>query len=119
MLHTWDRQKVLYRANILKKTKVWWKIAIHSFVGETIHLKGYMGNSYGFKIPRDGVARFLPLAAIADIAEPALVAARDHEGNIEESKKIIWYDLPNYDNYTLKSHSDTHGWLLNHVKKNF
>ena len=43
------KRKTNYRANFLKKTKVWWKIAIHSFDGETIHLKGYMGNSYGFK----------------------------------------------------------------------
>ena len=33
-----------------------------------------MDNSYGFKIPKDEVAHSLPLAAAADIAQPALVA---------------------------------------------
>ena len=78
-----------------------------------------MGNSYGFKIPRDGVARSLPLAAIADIAELVLVAAREQEGKIEENKNTIWYDFSNFDQNTLKLLSGTHGGMLNHVKKNW
>ena len=45
-----------------------------------------MGNCFGFKIPKDEVAHYLSLAVIADIAESALVAARDHEVINEESE---------------------------------
>ena len=48
-----------------------------------------MDNCYGFKIPKDEVAHYLPLAAIADIAESALRGLRDHEANIEESQDKI------------------------------
>ena len=56
-------------------------LATFSLDGEMIHFKNYMGNCFGFKIQKDAVAHFLSLAAIADIAEPALVAALDQEGN--------------------------------------
>ena len=46
----------------------------------------YMGNSYVFNIPKDGVAHSLPLAAVADIAEPLVWQSRDHEVNFEESE---------------------------------
>ena len=46
-----------------------------------------MGNCFGFKIPKDEVAHYLSLAVIADIAEAPLVAAREHEVNIEESEE--------------------------------
>ena len=42
-----------------------------------------MGNSYGFKIPRDEVAHSLPLAAVADIAEPALLRSGEHDSVLE------------------------------------
>ena len=48
-----------------------------------------MGNCYGFKIPKDEVPHFVPLAAIADIAESALRGLRHHEANIEESQDKI------------------------------
>ena len=51
-----------------------------------IYLKGYMGNCYGFKIPKDEVAHFLPLAAVADIAEPLVWQSREQEVNFEESE---------------------------------
>ena len=61
-------------------------LATFSLVGETIHSKGYIGNSYGFKIPKDEVAHFLPLTAVADIAERLVWQSRDHEVNSEESE---------------------------------
>ena len=57
-----------------------------STVGEHIHLKGYMGNCISFESPRDEVAHSSQLAVVADIAEAALVMARAHEVNIEESE---------------------------------
>ena len=78
-----------------------------------------MDNSYGFKIPKDEVAHLFQLAAIANIAEAALVAAREHEGNIEESKIKTSNHFPNFDQSTFKSHSGSHGGLLNHVENYF
>ena len=78
-----------YSLKILNFQFGWVNIAVFSLVGGKIHLKGYMANSYGFKIPKDDVAHYLPLAAIADIAESALVESREHEVIIEEFKKKI------------------------------
>ena len=78
-----------YSLNFYNFPSVCDTLATFSLVGETSHFKNYMGNCFGFKIQKDAVAHFLSLAAIADIAEPALEAARAHEGNFEESKSII------------------------------
>ena len=50
-----------------------------------------MGNSYDSKIPRaEGVhVHSFQLAAIDDIAEPALVVSREQEVNIKEYKNKI------------------------------
>ena len=76
----------MYSLNFYNFPSVWDTLATFSLVGDPRPFKNYMDNCYGFKIPKDEVTHYLPLAAIADIAEPALGISRDHEVNFEESE---------------------------------